>query len=227
MYLYFVGQTNEQRKTTSESPHKVKPEMHLISSCSQQRNNAVQEQKSLNSSVTGEAVSLDKKRATSDGKTLSVAKVVPFSHQPSVSAVKCSTSTCCSSATSTVSSATNTQIQQTVAHEQSSTLPTSVDISESQCPAPDGGIMTVFAHFEDGQVHPIMRTICSCQLRKRALKYADKGKTKTDSIILDSDEEEEKNSVAAGSVGDQGICNAIFTAVSVGAWSLQTTEEDC
>ena len=100
-------------------------------------------------------------------------------------------------------------------------LQTSVDISESQCPAPDGGMMTVFAHFEDGQVRPIMRTICSCQLRKRALKYADKGKTKTDSIVLDSDEEEEKNSVAAGSVGDQGICNMVFTAVLVGAWSLQ------
>ena len=194
----------------------------MISSCSQQTNvSTAQEQKNLNSSVTGEAVSLDKKRATSDGKTPSVAKVVPFSHQPSVSAVKCSASTCCSSATPTVSAATNTQIQQSVAHEQNSMLQTSVDISESQCPAPDGGIMTVFAHFEDGQVRPIMRTICSCQLRKRALKYADKGKTKTDSIVLDSDEEEEKNSAAAGSVGDQGICNMVFTAVLVGAWSLQ------
>ena len=190
----------------------------MISSCSQQTNvSTAQEQKNLNSSVTGEAVSLDKKRATSDGKTPSVAKVVPFSHQPSVSAVKCSASTCCSSATPTVSAATNSQIQQSVAHEQNSMLQTSVDISESQCPAPDGGIMTVFAHFEDGQVRPIMRTICSCQLRKRALKYADKGKTKTDSIVLDSDEEEEKNSAAAGSVGDQGICNMVFTAVLVGA----------
>ena len=133
----------------------------MISSCSQQTNvSTAQEQKNLNSSVTGEAVSLDKKRATSDGKTPSVAKVVPFSHQPSVSAVKCSASTCCSSATPTVSAATNTHIQQSVAHEQNSMLQTSVDISESQCPAPDGGMMTVFAHFEDGQVRPIMRTIC-------------------------------------------------------------------
>ena len=74
------------------------------------------------------------------------------------------------------------------------------------CLAPEGGLMTVFAPTADGQMLPICTTICSCELRKRALKYADKGKTKGDSIVIDSDEEDDKkNNVVVDSVNKQGI----------------------
>ena len=74
------------------------------------------------------------------------------------------------------------------------------------CLAPEGGVMTVYAPTADGQMRPICTTICSCELRKRSLKYADKGKTKGDSIVIDSDEEDDKkNNVDVDFVNRQGI----------------------
>ena len=81
-----------------------------------------------------------------------------------------------------------------------------MSIGTPPCLASQDGIMTVFAPMSDGQMRPICRTICSCQLRKRAMKYGDKGKTKDDSIIIDSDEEgDSKSSEGVDSVNKQGI----------------------
>ena len=66
--------------------------------------------------------------------------------------------------------------------------------------------MTVCARDEDGHLQPIFTTICSCQLRKRALKYADKGTTRGDSIVIDSDEEEDsKSNIATIKLVNEGI----------------------
>lgn len=79
--------------------------------------------------------------------------------------------------------------------------------TQTLCPlALEDGIGFVFTSTPDGQLKPICKTICSCQLRQRALKYVDKGKSKDDSIVIDSDEEDEKkDNVVVDSVDKQGI----------------------
>lgn len=52
--------------------------------------------------------------------------------------------------------------------------------------------MIVFVFIVDGQMLFICIIICSCELRKRVLKYVDKGKIKGDFIVIDFDEEDEK-----------------------------------
>ena len=180
----------------------------MISACSPQINESVEcGQTNSNSTSSNELLSLDKQHASSDVKNPSVAKVVPFSHQPSLNTVKCSVGVCTTSATLTGSTASSSQIKsevQTVS--QCSSLLSHVNIPAFQYLASEDGLMTILAPTEDGQMQPLVKTICSCQLRQRALKYVDKGKTKDTSIIIDSDEEEDKNDVApADSLNNQGI----------------------
>lgn len=150
------------------------------------------------------------KQITSDVKNPSIVKVAPFSHQPSPNFTKSSvTSSLLSMPLNSTTIETNSQVKpegQMVLNLPSKTTGYQESTGSDTCLAPEGGLMTVFAPTADGQMRPICTTICSCELRKRSLKYADKGKTKGDSIVIDSDEEEEKkNNVVVDSVNKQGI----------------------
>lgn len=153
------------------------------------------------------------KQTTSDVKNPSIVKVAPFSHQPSPNCTKSSVSTSSSSLSpnsSTVETNSQVKTENPMVLNLSSKITETIGSEESTggqtCLAPDGGLMTVFAPTEDGQMRPICTTICSCQLRKRALKYIDKGKTKDDSIVIDSDEEDDKkNDMGVESINKKGI----------------------
>lgn len=153
--------------------------------------------------------SLDKQLTTTDVKNPSIVKIAPFSHQPSPN---------CSKSPMGTSSSSNSQIKpegQVVSHCIAVPSNHMTENSGSQestgtqtlCPlALEDGIGFVFTSTPDGQLKPICKTICSCQLRQRALKYVDKGKSKDDSIVIDSDEEDEKkDNVVIDSVDKQGI----------------------
>ena len=151
------------------------------------------------------------KQTVCDVKNPSVVKVAPFSHQPSPNFTK-------SSVTSSLSSVPSIKANSQVKPEGQIILNLSSKITDSQestgsnnCLAPEGGLMTVFVPTSDGQMQPLCTTICSCELRRRSLKYVDKGKTKDDSIVVDSDGEDEKNNnVVVNSVYKQGIVFAVW-----------------
>jgi len=150
------------------------------------------------------------KQTTCDVKNPSIVKVAPFSHQPSPNFTKSSvTSSLSSVPPSNASIETNSQVKpegQMVLNLPSKITGYQESTGSDICLAPEGGVMTVFAPTADGQMRPICTTICSCELRKRALKYADKGKTKGESIVIDSDEEDDKkNNVDVNFVNKQGI----------------------
>lgn len=150
------------------------------------------------------------KQTTCDVKNPSIVKVAPFIHQPSPNLTKSPVTSSLSSVPLNSSSIeTNSQVKsegQMVLNLQHKLTGSQENTGSETCLAPEGGVMTVFAPTADGQMVPICTTICSCELRKRALKYADKGKTKGDSIVIDSDEEDEKKSdVVVDSVNKQGI----------------------
>ena len=166
-----------------------------------------------NSAGTTEQPSGDKK-TTSDIKNPSVVKVSPFSHQPSPNFTTSSVTSSLSSGTMNSSSIeTNSQLKPEgeIVLNLPSKITGSQEITESHtCPAPDCGLKPVFFLAADGQMQSFCKIICSCELRKRSLKYVDKGKTKDDSIVVDSDEEDEKkNNVVVDSVNKQGIAFAI------------------
>lgn len=181
------------------------------SSCSSQQTSTSLTCKHVHPNSSGiSGQPLGDKQTTSDVKNPSIVKVAPFSHQPSPNCTNSSVSSSSSSVPLNSSSIeTNSQVKpegQMVLN-----LPSKINGSQESngsqtCLAPEGGVMTVYASTADGQMQPICTTICSCQLRKRALKYVDKGKTKDDSIVIDSDEEDgKKNDVVADSVNKQGI----------------------
>ena len=218
----FVGQTNNSNITSppstsrTGSPHYSNNSIaKVVSSMGspQGTNISVAQKEPHCNSGAGAPLSLDKQHSTADVKNPSVAKVVPFSHQPSGS--KSTVSACTSSVTANNSTVTNFQVKpegQTVS--QCNALSNNVTrisgsqvaIAGQQCVASEDGTMTVFAPSEDGQLRPTCKIICSCQLRQRALKYGDKGKTKDDCIVIDSDEEEEEKNVEdAETLNNQGI----------------------
>ena len=150
------------------------------------------------------------KQTSCDVKNPSIMKVAPFIHQPSRNFTKSPvTSSLSSEPLNSSSVETNSQVKpegQLVLNLPHKITGSQESTGSETCLAPEGGLMTVFAPSADGQMLPICTTICSCELRKRSLKYADKGKTKGDSIVIDSDEEDEKkNNVVVDSVNKQGI----------------------
>ncbi|PFX17666.1 Histone-lysine N-methyltransferase EHMT1 [Stylophora pistillata] len=185
----------------------------------QQTNNNSQAQRDGHTTSTTTIVNLqpEKKSVSTDNKNPSVVKVAPYIHQPSPNSTKSIDGT--NSSLLTLNTPTFEKASQ-VKPEDQVNLPCGTDVPTNNVMVPQGsqitasalpclasqdGMMTVFAPTSDGQMAPIIKTICSCQLRKRALKYADKGKTKNDSIIIDSDEEGDSESKAAvGSVYEQG-----------------------
>lgn len=183
------------------------------SACSSQQTNTSLGCRHTHTNTTGcrDSPSIEKQTTSSDVKNPSVVKVAPFSHQPSPNSAKSSVVTSSSSSIQNSSSIeTNSQVKpedQIVMRLLSKVAGASgsdESVGNQTCLAPDGELMTVFAPTADGQMRPICRTICSCQLRKRALKYRDKGKTKDDSILIDSDNEDE-NRNPIDSVNNQGI----------------------
>ena len=185
--------------------------------CSSQQTNVSLAHRQMLSNSTGasEPLSLDKQHTSSDVKNPSIAKVIPFSHQPTVNGSKPTVSAGTSLVTWKSSTDTNFHVKpegdallqcNSMLSNVTKVDGSQVSIPGQQCLASEDGLMTVFAPTKDGQLRPICKTICSCQLRQRALKYADKGKTKDDSIVIDSDEEEvDKNITAADTLNNQGI----------------------
>ena len=188
------------------------------SSCSSEKTNASLSQRQTHTTSTSvcEPLSLDKQQASLDSKNPSIAKVEPFSHQPLASCAKSSSSVCTPSLPGKISTDTNIQVKAedqmvSLCNSLPTDLITRINNSElstpsHQCHAAQDGLMTIYAANGGGELRPIITTICSCQLRQRALKYVDKGKTKDDSIVLDSDDEEEKEDIVpVDSIINQGI----------------------
>lgn len=213
-----VSNENELSSTTESQQvdKNVTVSVKSSSSLAKLTNNRAQAQKDgqTTSTSTSDNPPLEKK---SENKNPSINKVAPFIHKPSPNSSKFIDGTNSSSLTlnnPTSETASEVKLEEQVKlHCGTEVPPMNVTVSSvSQimtstppCLASQDGMMTVFAPTSDGQMKPIIRTICSCQLKKRSLKYADKGKTKNDSIIIDSDEEGDKKSkVASGSVNEQG-----------------------
>ena len=202
------------------SPHYSHNAMAKVtdSACSSEKTNASLSQRQTYSTSTGvsEPLSLDKQHVSLDSKNPSIAKVEPFSHQPLASNIKSSMNVCTPSVAGKISTDTNVQVK---AEDQMvslcNSLPTDpvmrindteLSAPDHQCQASENGLMTIYAANGDGGLRPIITTICSCQLRQRALKYVDRGKTKGDSIVLDSDEEEDKKDIVpVHNIINQGI----------------------
>ena len=211
--LNFLGSSFPNPKSLSSStplgsPHFTKNSITKVpgSSCSSQ---TTTRHVHPNSADTSGQPSGDK-QTTCDVKNPSIVKVAPFNHQPSPNFTKSSVTSSLSSVPLNSSSIeTNSQVKpegQMVLNLPHKMTGCQQSTGSETCLAPEGGLMTVFAPNADGQMLPICTTICSCELRKRSLKYADKGKTKGDSIVIDSDEEDEKkNDVVVNSVNKQGI----------------------
>lgn len=215
--INFLGSSFPNAKSLSSTTPTGRPNFGknsttkmLDSACSSQQTKTGLVYRHQTSTGSSDLPSVDK-QTTSDVKNPSIVKVAPFSHQPSPNCAKSSVGTSSSSITPNNSTIeTNAQVKpenQMVLHLQSKITGATEESTEGEtCLAPDGGLMTVFAPTADGQMRPICRTICSCQLRKRAEKYIDKGKTKDDSIVIDSDEEDDKkNDVAVDTINKQGI----------------------
>ena len=213
-----VSNKNELSSTTESQQvdKNVTVGVKTSSSLAKLTNNRAQAQKDgqTTSTSTSDNPPLEKK---SENKNPSINKVAPFIHKPSPNSSKFIDGTNSSSLTlNNPTSETASEVKhedQVKLHCGTEVPPMNVTVSSvSQimtstppCLASQDGMMTVFAPTSDGQMKPIIRTICSCQLKKRSLKYADKGKTKNDSIIIDSDEEgDNKSKAASGSVNEQG-----------------------
>lgn len=179
---------------------------------------AAQSETLSSSKVNSDLSCKDKEPSTSEVRSPSIAKVVPFSHQPSVSSGTSSVGTSKPSPVEKVCSNTicqNGPESPTVSTCNSLTSLCKVNLAGEHCHASKDGLMTVCARDEDGHLQPIFTTICSCQLRKRALKYADKGTTRGDSIVIDSDEEEDsKSNIATIKLVNEGAVEALLSTVS-------------
>lgn len=214
-----VSNENELSSTTESQQvdKNVTVSVKSSSSLAKLTNNRAQAQKDgqTTSTSTSDNPPLEKK---SENKNPSINKVAPFIHKPSPNSSKFIDGTNSSSLTlNNPTSETASEVKhedQVKLHCGTEVPPMNVTVSSvSQimtstppCLASQDGMMTVFAPTSDGQMKPIIRTICSCQLKKRSLKYADKGKTKNDSIIIDSDEEgDNKSKAASGSVNEQDV----------------------
>lgn len=153
------------------------------------------QQTQSNSKQTSDVSSNNKEPPCSDIKNPSIAKVIPFSHQPTVN----STRSLVGSIEPTVVEKSSCNAISQVGSESSITSACSDPVASlsqvnnqgQNFHASKDGLMTVCAPQKDGNLQPVFTTICSCQRRQRASQYIDKGTRKDDSILIDSDEEED------------------------------------
>ncbi|XP_067056627.1 histone-lysine N-methyltransferase EHMT2-like isoform X1 [Acropora muricata] len=164
------------------------------------------QQTQSNSKQTSDVSSNNKEPPSSDTKNPSIAKVVPFSHQPTVNTTRCLVG---SIEPPVVEKSSSNAISQV--HSES--LITSAS-SDSVASLSQVNIYGQHCHCitpqKDGIFQPVSSTILS---RQRASQYVDKGTRKDDSILIDSDEEEEedhkdkKASEGTVSVNDPSCCD--------------------
>lgn len=144
------------------------------------------QQTQSNSKQTSDVSSNNKEPPSSDTKNPSIAKVVPFSHQPTVNTTR---SLVGSIEPAVVEKSSSNAISQV--HSES--LITSAS-SDSVASLSQVNIYGQHCHCitpqKDGIFQPVSSTILP---RQRASQYVDKGTRKDDSILIDSDDEEEED----------------------------------
>lgn len=190
----------------------VKPKATVSVAASQETDVSLAQRKSTSNSVgASEPSPLNKQPPPMDVRNPSIAKVVPFSHEPAINSAKSSVEVSTPSEVPKTDTDTNLHISPKGQVVMQSSLPqtnlkTTLSLSPGYFHVSEDGCMTIFASGKGGHLQQLYKAVCRCQLRERALKYADKGKTKCDSIVIDSDEEDENRTDAA----EENIIQGIF-----------------